>query len=109
MATYIELQEQIKALQAQADLLKAQELPSVIADIKAKIAEYGITVEQIFDHVHKSSPTEIHTPSGRRQKLPMKYDFAGEQWSGRGKMPKAMQAEIDAGRAKSKDDFLIKK
>lgn len=107
MSTIKELKEQIRTLQAQVEAQKSQELPSVIAEIREKIEEYGITVEQLFaDSGESKQEKSSHRAS--KSKVEMKYQFNGEQWSGRGKMPKAMQAEIDAGRAKSKADFLIK-
>lgn len=110
MATIRELQEQMKALQEQIEAQKKQELPAVIAEIKQKIAEYGVTPEQIFDDLVISAPRQNKSPErSSKNKVEMKYEFEGVQWSGRGKIPTPMQVEIDKGRAKSKDDFLIKK
>lgn len=47
MTTYAELQAQIKKLQEQAEQVKAKELETVVADIKKKISEYGLTAEQL--------------------------------------------------------------
>ncbi len=47
MSTYAEIQEQIKKLQAEADALKASETKAVIADIKSKIQQYGLTAAQL--------------------------------------------------------------
>ena len=47
MATYSELVSQAQALMAQAEQVRKQERNSVIADIKAKMAEYGLTVEDL--------------------------------------------------------------
>jgi DNA-binding protein H-NS len=43
MATYKELQIQIAELQKQAEEVRVNELATVIADIKHKMHEYGIT------------------------------------------------------------------
>lgn len=47
MATYAELQEQIKKLQVEAEKVKAAEIESILADVKGKIAQYGLTAEQL--------------------------------------------------------------
>ena len=47
MTTYAELQAQIKKLQEQAEQVKDKELETVVADIKKKISEYGLTAEQL--------------------------------------------------------------
>lgn len=47
MATYAELQEQIKKLQVEAEKVRAAEIESVLADVKGKIAQYGLTAEQL--------------------------------------------------------------
>ena len=55
MTTYAELQAQIKKLQEQAEQVKAKELETVVADIKKKISEYGLTAEQSFTPNKKAS------------------------------------------------------
>ena len=47
MTTYNVLVEQAKALMAQAEEVRKQELASVIADIKAKMKEHGITASDL--------------------------------------------------------------
>lgn len=47
MATYAELQEQIKKLQDEAEKVRAAEIESVLADVKSKIAQYKLTAEQL--------------------------------------------------------------
>lgn len=47
MATYAELQEQIKKLQDEAEKVRAAEIESVLADVKGKIKQYGLTAEQL--------------------------------------------------------------
>ncbi len=43
MATYSELMAQAQSLMAQAEQARKNELSNVIADIKAKMKQYGIT------------------------------------------------------------------
>ena len=96
MKSYKELQAEIKNLQEQAEKARQMELADAIADIKAKMQEYGITVEDLAGPQKKSAK---HT-----QSVEPKYrnPVSGEEWSGRGKAPKWI-----AG--KDRDAFLIKK
>ena len=61
MATYSELMAQAQALMAQAEQVRKQELANVIADIKAKMKEYGITLEDLleFDIADSKLATEV--------------------------------------------------
>lgn len=47
MATYSELMAQAQSLMAQAEQARKDELAGVIADIKAKMKQYGITVADL--------------------------------------------------------------
>ena len=47
MATYSELMAQAQKLMAEAEQARKSELASVIADIKAKMKQYGITVADL--------------------------------------------------------------
>lgn len=94
MKTYKELQAEIKELQAKAEKARQAELAQAIAEIKAKIQEYGITEVDLF------SPGK-RARKGRAVVEP-KYrnPQTGETWTGRGKPPKWI-----AG--KDKAEYLI--
>jgi DNA-binding protein H-NS len=96
MTTYKELQAQIEKLQKQAEEVRKSELASAIADIKAKMQEYGITPADL-DFTGKKKAVKT------RQPVEAKYrnDATGETWSGRGMAPKWI---VDQDREK----FLIK-
>lgn len=96
MKSYKELQAEIKSLQEQAEKARQMELANAIADIKAKMQEYGITVDDLTESRKKSEK--------RTQSVEPKYrdPASGETWSGRGKAPKWI-----AG--KDRSAFLIKK
>lgn len=98
MTTYKELQSQIEKLQREAEQARRNEISAAIAEIHAKMNEYGISPEDLgFGAGIKRKPAK----SARRPVAP-KYrnESTGETWSGRGKPPKWM-----AGRDKSQ--FLI--
>jgi len=97
MATYEEIQEQIRRLQQQAEEVRLQELNSVINDIKAKIQQYGLTARDLG----------LSSARGRGSKsvLPAKYRKGQQSWSGRGRQPKWIVEHLAAGG--SLDDLAI--
>ncbi len=100
MSRYKELQEQIAALQKLAEEARKEEIAAVIAEIKAKMVEYGITVEDLG-----------LTPRGRGRKkgsigaAKFRNPVTGEQWSGKGRKPGWLVRALAEGR--SIDEFRI--
>lgn len=74
MPTYRELKAQAEALLQQAEELRKQELRGVIAEIKAKMADYGITVEELAGTAGRGR--------GRGKGVPKYRGPNGETWSG---------------------------
>jgi DNA-binding protein H-NS len=97
MSQYAELKAQIAKLQAQADEARRTELGNVIEEIRSKIAEYGLTAQDLGFAVaaRRGRPP-------KKAPLPPKYQDpkSGNTWSGRGKPPKWI-----AG--KNRERFLI--
>jgi DNA-binding protein H-NS len=85
MSQYAELKAQIARLQAQADEARRTELGNVIEEIRGKIAEYGLTAQDLGFAVaaRRGRPP-------KKAPLPPKYQDpkSGNTWSGRGKPPK---------------------
>ena len=106
MQTYAELMAQIQTLQKQAEELRQAELASVIAEIRQKIRDYGLTAADLG---LVAAPAKSDEPSraGKRAAVKPKYEdpASGKTWSGRGVMPKWMKAALDAGH--SREEFLI--
>lgn len=97
MSQYAELKAQIARLQAQADEARRTELGNVIEEIRNKIAEYGLTAQDLgFAAAARRGRPPKKAP------LPPKYQDpkSGNTWSGRGKPPNWI-----AG--KNRDRFLI--
>lgn len=95
MTSYADLQVQIKKLQDQAEKLKAKELESVIAGIKQKISEYGLTAEQLG-----LAPARKKTvKKGTTKTAVVMYRNGDLTWSGaaRGRKPGWVKEIIDAG------------
>lgn len=93
MATYSELVSQAQALMAQAEQVRKQELAQVIADIKAKMKEYGITVEDLGGLSGRKA-------SAGKSKSVAKYCGPnGELWSGGpGRKPDWVKAALAEGK-----------
>lgn len=84
--TYIEIQEEIKKLQKQANEIRAKEIADIIADIKVKIQLYGITEKDLG--------------FGEKQKkmiFPPLYKKGNRTWSGRGRQPGWIKEHLEAG------------
>src|SRR5690606_27994667 len=99
MATYSELMAQAQSLMAQAEQARKDELAGVIADIKAKMKQYGITVADLGG-----------SAGGRRAAKPAaapKYRGPnGELWAGGpGRKPQWVRDVLAAG--KSLDAYRI--
>ena len=99
MTSYTELQREIARLMQQAEAARKAEVSAVIAEIKAKMAEYGITAADLGS-AGRSSRAKGVTVAAKYRNL-----ATGETWTGRGKMPRWLQAQVSAG--KGKEDFLI--
>jgi DNA-binding protein H-NS len=97
MSQYSELKAQIAKLQAQADEARRQEVVNVIAEIKQKITEFGLSAHDLgfAEAARRGRPP-------KKAPLPPKYQDpkSGATWSGRGKPPKWI-----AG--KNRDRFVI--
>ena len=99
MTSYTELQREIARLMQQAEAARKTEVAAVIDDIKAKMAEYGITVADLGS-TGRSSRAKGTTVAAK-----YRNHATGETWTGRGKMPRWLQAAVNSG--KRKEDFLI--
>jgi len=98
MATLQELIAQKEALDQLIQEQRTAELSEAVSKVKALIAEYGLTQEDIFGGVRaKKEKVE-----GVRARVAAKYrdPVSGKEWSGRGIAPKWLQGL-------NKADFLI--
>ncbi|MEM5312455.1 H-NS histone family protein [Paraburkholderia sp. EG287A] len=98
MATYKELKAQLDELKSQAAAVRQEEFDMVLADIRAKVVEFGYSERDIFGS-RRGRPRVSHGP------LPAKYrdPATGATWSGRGRAPNWIKD------AKNRDRFLIYK
>jgi len=83
MKTYKELQVEIKNLQMRAEKARRAEVANVIADIKEKMREYGITEADLSGKGGKKQVKKAGTVKPK-----YRNSATGETWTGRGKPPK---------------------
>jgi DNA-binding protein H-NS len=98
MATYKELKAQAEALLQQAEAARRAEIAAVVAEIQARMKEYGITPADLKGGAKKSKA---------RGAVAAKYrnPATGESWSGRGRAPRWLADALAKGRAR--DEFLV--
>lgn len=115
MTTFADIQRQIAELQAQAATLRAQELSSVIADVKGKISMYGLTADDLGFKLEPTviyrEPEVVHEKETKtRAPIAPKYKHPDNEelvWTGQGIMPKWMTVYLDTHKDKTKYDLLI--
>lgn len=85
MSQYSELKAQIAKLQAQAEDARRTEIAEVIAMIREKIVEYGLSAQDLgFAAAARRGRPPKKAPLPERYQDPK----TGATWSGRGKPPK---------------------
>lgn len=103
MTKLIDIENQIALLQKQAEEIKAQDFNNAVADIKARMAELGITLSDLRNgrgRARKSTAAKTSHPA------PIKFRGPnGETWSGRGLIPRWLAAQVASG--KSKESFAV--
>ncbi len=98
MQTYLELIEQIKSLQKEAEEIRLKELTDVIAEINEKIALYGIKKNEL-KFPETIDVKQVPSTNKTKTKLPPMYENpkTGDEWSGRGQKPKWLKKELESG------------
>jgi DNA-binding protein H-NS len=102
--TFAQIQEQIKILTEQAELIRKAEIANVISEIKVKINQYKITAQELG---FTTSPIKaVQTTKVTNTVAPKYQNSDGSMtWTGRGKHPKWVNDHLSAGG--SLDDLLI--
>jgi DNA-binding protein H-NS len=103
MNNLIDIQNQIAALQKQADEIKAQEFDKTVADILEKMAAFGITLKDLESV--KGRARKAAAPATKQAAAKFSGPN-GETWSGRGLMPRWLTALVAQGH--SREEFAIK-
>ena len=97
MVTYKELKAQMNALAEKTEAARVAEFQAVVNDIRAKVAEYGITDKDIFGTRRGRSAKQEKAPVEAKYRDPK----SGATWSGRGRAPAWIKD------AKNRNRFLI--
>ena len=97
MATYKELKAQAEALLKQAEAARRAEIAAVVAEIRAKMKDYGITPADL-----KGGAKKPKAPAAAAR---YRNPATGQSWSGRGRAPKWLADELARGR--SREEFLV--
>ncbi len=123
MATYVELKEKAEDLMRQAEAARKTEIGAAIAEIKAKMLMYGITLEDLGGKAKAArgrkpkagkaaakpakSVKDKAKPAKTRKPVAVKYrnSETNETWTGRGKPPTWLKAQEAAGR--KREEFLL--
>ena len=100
MATYKELVAHAQKLMRQAEGARKKEIATLVGEIRARMAEYGISTRDLAGVSKKKSARK-----GARVAAKYRHPKTGETWAGRGRVPKWLAAEIAKG--KKKEDFQI--
>lgn len=94
--TYTELLAEIAKLQEEAEVARKAEMAAAIAEVKATMKQYGLTVADLGMRPAKPGKTKVAKfldPS------------TGMQWGGIGKRPRWLQQALAAG--KKLEDFRV--
>lgn len=81
---YHEIKAKIAELEAQAETARAEEIQAVLADVREKVAAFGLTEQQVFGKRRGAGK-----PAASARVVAAKYrdPKTGAEWSGRGRAP----------------------
>ncbi|MBY8966153.1 H-NS histone family protein [Algiphilus sp. NNCM1] len=102
MSKYKELLDQIESLKAQAEEERQREISNVVADIKQKMAQYGITPADLGFSGGKASKSNSKGVVAPKYRDPA----TGKTWTGRGRAPGWIKEAEERG--VKRETFLIK-
>lgn len=98
--TYLEVIAQIDELQQEAERLRAEEVSAVLEDVRQKVAQYGLTEQDVFGR--KRAKANGAHPAAKAPGAPKYQDpKSGAMWSGKGRAPAWI------AKARNRDRFLI--
>ncbi len=86
MPSYKELVKQREALDQQISQARQQEMSGAVAQVRALVAEFGLTAQDVFPSGRAKSAT-----SGTKVAPKYRNPATGQTWTGRGKPPRWIQ------------------
>jgi DNA-binding protein H-NS len=98
--TYVQIRQEIEALQREANALRAKEIAEVVERIRQAIEEYGLTAADL----DLPAPGRRRAAAGKGSRraaqnaTAARYrDAAGNTWGGRGPRPQWLRDALAAG------------
>jgi len=86
--SYKELIKQRDALEQAISAARAQELSEAIRKTRELVAEFGLTVQDVFPSGRGASKSAGKSTSGAKVAPKYRDSATGQTWTGRGKAPK---------------------
>jgi DNA-binding protein H-NS len=86
--SYKELLKQREALELAIATARAQELSEAISKARELVAEFGLTVQDVFPAGRGTSKSVSQSSSGNKVAPKYRDPATGQTWTGRGKAPK---------------------
>jgi DNA-binding protein H-NS len=95
MSTYVKLQKQIEALQAEAAKIRESEKSQMLAQVKEVIETYGLTPQEVFG---RRGAWKAKAPGRTKSSAAPAYgDANGNTWGGRGPRPQWLRDALNGG------------
>ena len=88
MSSYKELLKQREDLEQKINEARRNELSAAVAQVRALVAEYGLTAQDVFPVGRARSAS-----AGSKVAPKYRHPATGQTWTGRGKAPKWIQNE----------------
>jgi DNA-binding protein H-NS len=85
MSSYKDLLRQREQLEQQIQEARQREIAQAISQVRALVAEFGLTSEDVFPAGRSRAPSAA---KGRKVAPKYRNPATGETWTGRGKAPK---------------------
>jgi DNA-binding protein H-NS len=86
--SYKELLQQREALEQAIATARANELSEAITKARELVAEFGLTVQDVFPAGRGTSKSGTKSSSGNKVAPKYRDSATGQTWTGRGKAPK---------------------
>jgi DNA-binding protein H-NS len=91
--SYKELLQQREALEQAIATARANELSEAIAKARELVAEFGLTVQDVFPAGRGASKSGNKSSSGNKVAPKYRDSATGQTWTGRGKAPKWIEGQ----------------
>lgn len=93
MTSYKELLKQREALEQQISEARRRELSDAVSQVRALVAEYGLTAQDVFPAGKAAGKAGRSSTAGTKVAPKYRDPATGQTWTGRGKAPRWIQNE----------------